>query len=289
MSLIFSEELFPEFLVSAIPLEQREIPIAEGKVGGMLSSSGDMTLSLTDKDIEDILETRGKGLSKSELYRRILTESTEPTELLQWESKQVKHSTGPNLANQNTNPGEAFLEELDEGIKNQIRFFLSIAESEGVSSRDVGRYLQERKIGSKPDDMSLLSYVKSRHGNLSSFLRKFPSIFQLNMSISKGTSEYLVGLVSEELNEDDEEPPIIDGNVRDEETDSDHLPSNQIPDVQIEIEPNEKLTDLHTFVTKDSTAENSIAVPQMVNADTPVDGEKPKKRVTRRKKKTAEE
>lgn len=171
-----------------------------------MSSSGDMTLSLSNKDIQDMLDTDNKGLSRSELYRRML-EQTEPKELLMWESKQMKPSKA---SAQIAKSGDSMLEDIDEGIKNQVRFFLSIAESEGVSSRDIGRYLQERRVGPHDGDISLLNYVKNRHGNLFAFLRLFPSIFQVDTSISKGTSEYLVRLVSDEINEDDEDDQPAD-------------------------------------------------------------------------------
>ena len=260
-----------------------------------MSSSGDMTLSLSDRDIEDILESKGKGLSKSELYNRILTESSEPTELLQWESKQVKQSSASSAATQAINHAESFLDELDEGIKNQIRFFLSIAESEGVSSRDVGRYLQERKIGSKPDDMSLLSYVKSRHGNLFAFLSKFPSIFQLNTSISKGTSEYLVGLVSDELNDDDEYPATLEKDYRDGNDDSVDFSSNDSSQEKtLGAKTTESAAEENSAI-KESAATGPVTDPPPVSVDSSikvessVDAEKPKKRATRKKKKAEEE
>ena len=258
----------------------------------MMSSSGDMTLSLTDSDIEDILESKGKGLSKSELYRRILAESSEPIELLQWESKQGKQSAATMAGSQSPHPAESFLDEVDEGIKNQIRFFLSIAESEGVSSRDVGRYLQERKIGPKPDDMSLLSYVKSRHGNLFAFLSKFPAIFELNTSISKGTSEYLVGLVSEELNDDDEHPVTLDTDDRDEAKDSVYLRSNENSDEPFENKLNELTSARDNAAAQERAELQPVADPDLdpqVVEDSSVVVEKPKKRATRRKKNTVEE
>ena len=205
VSLTLSEDLFPEFLIKAVPPEQREAKL-DNVEGGMMSSSGDMTLSLSNKDIQDMLDTDNKGLSRSELYRRML-EQTEPKELLMWESKQMKPSKA---SAQIAKSGDSMLEDIDEGIKNQVRFFLSIAESEGVSSRDIGRYLQERRVGPHDGDISLLNYVKNRHGNLFAFLRLFPSIFQVDTSISKGTSEYLVRLVSDEINEDDEDDQPAD-------------------------------------------------------------------------------
>jgi hypothetical protein len=183
---------------------------------GVVSSSSDLLLSISEKDLNEALYSTNEDYddsSHTDLLQRFLDNDSDMNDY-EFEGLDRLRNAIPLNSNtiSETTMTNSMMDSIDSSIVNYIVFFIEMADTEEVSSREIGRYLQDRKLlGPDGQDETLLGYIKAVHGTLFAFLKKYPSDFALTLVPGKW-QEYLVSAVQHEeelMNEIDDVDDVL--------------------------------------------------------------------------------
>ena len=220
-----------EFLVSLRQGGQRALReedkmVTKSSALGLVSSSPNLVLSLSEKDIRETFPNVDFGaelstFSSQDKLRLILSQKPDEEEGGNGDDhdddngimilKQMKKSVGGEEwddmeDHRRVMPRDVTLAEEDDAessenaVLNLVQFHLQVSGADVISSRELGRYLQTQSL---PSGQTLLMYVKSNHGSLRSFIQRYPDVFTVTATV--GVNEFFVGLVDQVYEEEEVE------------------------------------------------------------------------------------